>query len=143
MNSTEKLVKIIQEVVRKEIRAALKEELSKQTQITETFNPTINSLKSVKKSKPTGNTIQDLLNETKESGDWRTLGGGTFDSGQAMNFGWQQQIMQEYGESPVVNNIESFIQSNNNGAQDIRQVQINTVPDFSDMMKTMKTKGMI
>lgn len=142
MNSTEKLVKIIQEVVRKEIRAALKEELSKQAQITENYNPTVNSIKTVKKSKPTGNTIQDLLNETKESGDWRTLGGGTFDSGHAKNFGWQQQMLEEHGGG-TVNNIENFIQANNNGAQDIRQVQVNAVPDFSAMMTTMKTKGMI
>lgn len=142
MNSTEKLIKIIQEVVRKEIRAALKEELSKQTQITENYNPTVNSIKTVKKIKPTGNPIQDLLNETKESGDWRTLGGGTFDSGQAMNFGWQQQMLEEHGGG-TVNNIENFIQANNNGAQDIRQVQVNAVPDFSAMMTTMKTKGMI
>ena len=142
MNSTEKLVKIIQEVVRKEIRTALREELSKQKQTTENFNPTVNSIKTVKKSKPTGNTIQDLLNETKESGDWRTLGGGTFDSGHAMNFGWQNQMINEYGGG-VVNNVESFIEANNNGAQDIRQVQVNTVPDFSAMMTTMKTKGMI
>jgi len=142
MNSTEKLIKIIQEVVRKEIRAALKEELSKQTQVTENYNPTVNSIKTVKKIKPTGNPIQDLLNETKESGDWRTLGGGTFDSGHAMNFGWQQQMLEEHGGG-TVKNIENFIQANNNGAQDIRQVQVNAVPDFSAMMTTMKTKGMI
>lgn len=142
MNNTEKLVKIIQEVVRKEIRSALKEELSKQKQVAENYNPTVNSIKTVKKSKPTGNTIQDLLNETKESGDWRTLGGGTFDSGQAINFGWQQQMLEEHNGG-TVNNIENFIQANNNGAQDIRQVQVNAVPDFSNMMKTMKTKGMI
>ncbi len=51
-------------------------------------------------------------------------------------------MMNEYGGG-VVNSVESFIQANNNGAQDIRQVQVNAVPDFSGMMKTMKQKGMI
>lgn len=144
MNSTEKLLKLIQEVVRKEIRLALKEELNKQS-IKETYNPTIENIKRAPKPKPTGNSIQDLLNETAYEGEWRTLGGGTFDAGQAQNFGWQQQIMNEYGDGvvPVTKGIEGFLQQNNNGAQDIRQVQVNSVPDFSNMMNTMKKKGLL
>ena len=144
MNSTEKLLKLIQEVVRKEIRLALKEELGKQP-IKETYNPTIESIKKAPKPKPTGNSIQDLLNETAYEGEWRTLGGGTFDAGQAQNFGWQQSMMNEYGGGsvPVTKGIEGFIQQNNNGAQDIRQVQVNSVPDFSAMMTTMKNKGLL
>ena len=64
MNSTEKLIKIIQEVVRKEIRTALKEELSKKQPLKETYNPTIESIKKAPKPKPTGNNLQDILNET-------------------------------------------------------------------------------
>ena len=143
MNSTEKLLKLIQEVVRKEIRAALKEELGKQS-IKENYNPTIENIKRAPKPKSTGNSIQDLLNETAYEGEWRTLGGGTFDSHQAQNFGFQQQLMNEYGgATPVTKGIEGFIQQNNNGAQDIRQVQVNSVPDFSAMMTTMKNKGLL
>ena len=68
---------------------------------------------------------------------------GNFTSADALTFNHQQALMSEYGENPPVNNIQSFIQANNNGAQDLRQVQVNAVPDFSDMMKTMKNKGMI
>jgi len=147
MNSTEKLIKLIQEVVRKEIRAALKEELSTQSSqpIRETYNPTIESIKRAPKPKPTGNSLQDILNETAYDGEWRTMGGGTYDSAQVQNFGFQQQMMNEYGggAAPTVNSIEGFIKANNNGAQDIRQVQVNAVPDFSDMMTTMKNKGML
>ena len=144
MNSTEKLLKLIQEVVRKEIRAALKEELGKQS-IKENYNPTIENIKRAPKPKSTGNSIQDLLNETAYEGEWRTLGGGTFDSHQSQNFGFQQQLMNEFGgeTTPVTKGIEGFIQQNNNGAQDIRQVQVNSVPDFSDMMNTMKKKGLL
>ena len=144
MNSTEKLLKLIQEVVRKEIRAALKEELGKQS-IKENYNPTIENIKRAPKPKSTGNSIQDLLNETAYEGEWRTLGGGTFDSHQSQNFGFQQQLMNEFGgeTTPVTKGIEGFIQQNNNGAQDIRQVQVNSVPDFSDMMTTMKKKGLL
>ena len=52
-------------------------------------------------------------------------------------------MMNEYNNAPVTKGIESFIQQNNNGAQDIRQVQVNSVPDFSGMMQTMKSKGML
>ena len=144
MNSTQKLLKLIQEVVRKEIRLALKEELGK-SPIKENYNPTIENIKRAPKPKSTGNSIQDLLNETAYEGEWRTLGGGTFDSHQVQNFGFQQQLMNEYGgeATSVTKGIEGFIQQNNNGAQDIRQVQVNSVPDFSAMMTTMKSKGLL
>ena len=141
MKSSE-LIQIIREAVRKEVRAAIREELSKQQPIKEVYNPTIESIKKAPKPKPTGNSLQDILNETAYEGEWRTMGGGTYGAAQAQNFGFQQQMMQEYGGG-VVNSVESFIQANNNGAQDIRQVQVNAVPDFSGMMKTMKQKGMI
>lgn len=150
---TKKFIKIIQEVVRNEVRETirnevrniLKEELSKQP-LKEQYNPTINSLKKNLKPKSTGNALQDILNETAYEGEWKTMGGGTYGAEQAMTFNWQQQMMNEYGEStaPVAKGgIENFIQANNNGAQDIRQVQVNAVPDFSDMMKVMKNKGML
>jgi hypothetical protein len=145
MNSTEKLVKIIQEVVRKEIRLALKEELGSKSTIKESYNPTIENIKRAPKPKPPGNNLQDILNETAYEGEWRTLGGGTFESSQAAGFGWQQQMMNEYGGGnvPVAKGIEGFIQQNNNGDRDIRQVQVNSVPDFSAMMTTMKNKGLL
>ena len=145
MNSTEKLVKLIQEVVRKEIRLALKEELNNKSTLRESYNPTIENIKRAPKPKPTGNNLQDILNETAYEGEWRTLGGGTFESSQASTFGWQQQMMNEYGggATPVTKGIEGFIKQNNNGAQDIRQVQVNSVPDFSAMMTTMKNKGLL
>lgn len=137
---TKKFIKLIQEVVRNEVRAVLKEELSKQS-IKENYNPTIESIKRIQKPKPTGDSLKDILNETAYEGSWRTM--GNFTSADALTFNHQQALMSEYGENPPVNNIQSFIQANNNGAQDLRQVQVNAVPDFSDMMKTMKNKGMI
>ena len=55
MNSTEKLIKLIQEVVRKEIRLALKEELNNKSTLKESYNPTIENIKRAPKPKPTGN----------------------------------------------------------------------------------------
>lgn len=137
---TKKFIKLIQEVVRREVRAVLKEELSKQS-IKENYNPTIESIKRIQKPKPTGDNIQDLLNETAYEGSWRNM--GNFTAADALTFNHQQALMSEYGGAAPVNDVQSFIKANNNGAQDIRQVQVNAVPDFSGMMKTMKNKGMI
>lgn len=137
---TKKFIKLIQEVVRNEVRAVLREELSKQS-IKENYNPTIESIKRIQKPKQIGDSLKDILNETAYEGSWKTM--GNFTSADALTFNHQQSLMSEYGGGAPVNNIQSFIQANNNGAQDIRQVQVNAVPDFSDMMKTMKNKGMI
>ena len=137
---TKKFIKLIQEVVRNEVRAVLKEELSKQT-IKENYNPTIESIKKIQKPKPTGDSLKDILNETAYEGSWRNM--GNFTSSDALTFNHQQALMSEYVGAAPVNDVQSFIKANNNGAQDIRQVQVNAVPDFSDMMKTMKNKGMI
>jgi len=135
-----KFIKLVQEIVRKEIRVILKEELSKQS-VKENYNPTIESIKKIQKPKPTGNNLQDILNETAYEGSWRNM--ANFTSADALNFNHQQALMSEYRGNQPVHNVQSFIQANNNGAQDIRQVQVNAVPDFSNMMKTMKNKGMI
>lgn len=136
---TKKFIKLIQEVVRNEVRAVLKEELSKQS-VKENYNPTIESIKRIQKPKPTGDNLKDILNETAYEGNWRNM--ANFTSADALVFNHQQALMNEYGAAPV-DNIQSFIKANNNGAQDLRQVQVNAVPDFSNMMKTMKNKGMI
>ena len=137
---TKKFIKLIQEVVRNEVRTVLREELSKQS-IKENYNPTIESIKKIQKPKPTGDSLKDILNETAYEGSWRNM--GTFTSADALTFSHQQALMSEYRGNQPVHNVQSFIQANNNGAQDIRQVQVNAVPDFSNMMKTMKNKGMI
>lgn len=136
---TKKFIKLLQEIVRNEVRTVIREELSKQP-IKKTYNPTIESIKEISKPKSTGDSLKDILNETAQEGSWRTM--GSFTAADALNFSHHQSLMNEY-ENNTVDNIESFIQANNNGAQDLRQVQVNAVPDFSDMMKTMKNKGML
>ena len=69
---------IIRQIVREEVAMAIKEvitELKKPTQISKPMTPK----KRTQNSSFTSNKIlNDVLNETAQDGDWKTLGGGEF-----------------------------------------------------------------
>lgn len=135
----------IRQVVREELREVLREELSTPS------TPSLHTLvddepiyetpkrRTVDAPKTNNPVLDGLLMETANS-DWRSM--GNFGADQAQSF-MSQQMRQQNFSQPKATSVEKFIQQNNNGAQDIRQVQINDVPDFSAMMTTMKSKGMI
>jgi hypothetical protein len=135
----------IRQVVREELREVLKEELS--TPSTPSLSVLVDDeplyetpkKRNLASPKTNNHLLDDLLMETANS-DWRSI--GNFGSNQAQTFMSQQMKQQIYSE-PKSTSVENFIKHNNNGAQDIRQVQINDVPDFTEMMSTMKSKGMI
>ena len=72
--------KTIRQIVREEVAMAIHEvitELKKPTQSTKPMTPK----KRTQNSQFTSNKVlNDVLNETAQDGDWKTLGGGTFDS---------------------------------------------------------------
>lgn len=124
------LKSIIQEVVRTEVRTVLREELSNINR-----QPIQQSV--VKPIKKTGNSLQDVLNETAMNSDWRSM--GNFTAEHAPMFTGRQTM-----STPQVGSLDGFMRANAApGAQDLRQIEINTVPDFSGMMNTMKQKGML
>jgi hypothetical protein len=139
------LKEILREVIREELREVLREELSTPT------TPSLSTLvddepiyetpkrRQITAPKTNNSLLDDLLMETANS-DWRSI--GHFGANQAQSF-MPQQVRQQMYTEPKATSVENFIQRNNNGAQDIRQVQINDVPDFSAMMTTMKSKGML
>jgi hypothetical protein len=130
------LKSIIREVVRHEIREALHEVMSN----TSKPQPVIAQKPIQKPLKKTGNSLHDILNETAASNEWRTLNGGPFTANHAPMFNGGMQNFQE----PQTTSVQGFLKNNSNPhAQDIRQVQINDVPDFSAMMTTMKSKGLL
>ena len=140
------LKEILREVIREELREVLREELSTPTtpslSVLVDDEPLYETPKRRNLAAPKTNNplLDDLLMETANS-DWRSM--GTFGSNQAQTFMSQQNRQQMYTE-PKATSVENFIQRNSTpGAQDIRQVQINDVPDFSAMMNTMKSKGML
>jgi hypothetical protein len=85
----------------------------------------------------TGDPLLDLLNETKDNGDWRDL--GNFQTENIQNF--KNQFMPE--KSPQVGDVGAMLTNTNKNTSDINQVEIDVVPNFSKLMGNMKDKGLI
>jgi hypothetical protein len=151
-------IKLLRKVVREEVQSVVREELGLLLEVkepmkivTETKKPTVKnsmveSIRPVAKqpSKPTSftnnNVLNDILNETANGGEWRSVVEAT--SQMAPNFG---PIGGAYGgitETTVVSNVDQMLASAK-PAGDVSNVRIDTVPDFSGLMKTMKEKGQI
>ena len=142
MNKTE-FIQIIREVVRKEVRSVIREELQQQP-IQEVKKPLSNMLGTtpkVKKFITTGNVLEDLINETAQS-DWRSV--GDFTSADAMNF---QSVNNQSFEMNLGTTKPSSVESMLTNAPKVASPEmiqsVAEVPDFTAMMSTMKTKGML
>jgi len=152
-------IKLLRKVVREEVQQVVREELGllleaptpKQT-VVETKKPTMkNSLvdsikpaaykQPVKPSSFTNNSVlNDILNETAQGGEWRSVLDGQSHMAQGFN-----PSMGEYGHSTepmVVESVDQML-ANTRPAGDINAVKIDVVPNFSGLMKTMKEKGQI
>jgi hypothetical protein len=92
----------------------------------------------------TGNPMLDILNETAQAGEWRSLNGG--DSYNAANaVGWAggaPGMMGGGSNTPVVATVDEMIKSQG-PVRDINDVRIDVVPDFSKLMGALKEKGSI
>ena len=142
MNKTE-FIQIIREVVKKEVRSAIREELQKQP-IQETKKPLSSMLGNIPKTKKlvsTGNVLEDLINETAQS-DWRSV--GNFTSADASNF---QSINNQSFEMDLGKTKPSTVESMLNNAPKVTSPEmiqsVAEVPDFTAMMSTMKNKGLL
>ena len=146
-------IKLLRKVVREEVQLVVREELgllleapSPKQPVVETKKTTIkNSLiDSIKPTAPkqpvkqssftNNNVLNDILNETAQGGEWRSIIEGT--SAMAQGFGGG------ISEPTVVNSVDQML-ANTRPAGDINAVRIDTVPDFSGLMKSMKEKGQI
>lgn len=86
----------------------------------------------------TGNPILDLLNETADSGEWRTLNGG-YTAQDAVS--WAGGIPSMGGvNTPVVSSVDQMI-TRQGPVRDINDVKIDVVPDFTGLMNKFKEKG--
>jgi hypothetical protein len=142
---------VLRKIIREEVRGVIREELSHLLKETVSKPPVIKNINapiSLKEQLSTGisskinkssDPIMDLLNETKmnmTNDDYRTIINA--DASMAQGFG-------QYSMStnvPVVENVNQML-ATSRPAADITHVQIDAVPDFSALMKTMKTKGQI
>jgi hypothetical protein len=151
-------IKLLRKVVREEVQNVVREELgllletpkSEQTVVETkktTTNSMIESIKPVKPQQPAkptaftnNNVLNDILNETAHSGEWRSVVEAT--SQMAPNFGPMNGAYGGMTETAVVNSVDQML-SSARPAGDVSQVRIDAVPDFSGLMKTMKEKGQI
>jgi len=147
---TDTFVKLLRKVVREEVQQVVREELGllletpepKRT-VVETKNSLVDSIKDSIPAKPVTPTmfannsiLNDILNETAVNGDFRSM--GSYDSSNAQSFGMGNPM----NETAVVTSVDQML-STARPAGDVSQVQIDAVPDFSGLMKTMKEKGQL
>jgi hypothetical protein len=148
-------IKLLRKVIREEVQQVVREELGllletpepKKTMTeskTSVKNSMVESIKPTRPIKPTSftnnNILNDILNETAQGGEWKSMFEGT--SQMAPNF---SPIGGQYGGIPepvVVNSVDQML-SSARPAGDVTHVQIDAVPDFSGLMKTMKEKGQL
>jgi hypothetical protein len=110
-------------------------------------NSLIESIKPKKQqsTKPTSftnnNILNDILNETANGGEWRSILDAT--SNMAPNFG-MVGLGNDVATAPakVVESVDQMLASAR-PSSDVAHVQIDVVPDFSALMSTMKEKGQI
>jgi hypothetical protein len=152
-------IKLLRKVIREEVQNVVREELGillespkSETTITEAAKPVVKNsmVESIKPVKPTqpakpmsftsNNVLNDILNETVQTGDWRSVVDAT--SQMAPNFGPMNGAYGGMTETAVVNSVDQML-SSARPAGDVTHVKIDAVPDFSGLMKTMKEKGQI
>ena len=148
---TDTFIKLLRKVIREEVQAVVREELGilleapnpkpvvAETKQTTVKNSMVESIKPAKPAQPAkpmaftqNNVLNEILNQTAQSGDWRSV--AEMGSNDVMGFG--------AAEPTVVNSVDAML-ANTRPAGDINSVRIDTVPDFTGLMQTMKAKGQI
>lgn len=95
------------------------------------------------KSQPltsTGNPLLDILNETAQAGEWRSLNGDGYNASDAVSWAGGMPGMMGGSNTPVVSSVDEMIKSQG-PIRDINDVRIDVVPDFSKFMGALKEKG--
>jgi hypothetical protein len=143
----EEMRDILLEAVKSSSKPKLTENKSTQpySKVESTYKPTFSDIiAEERKSIPsTGNPMLDILNETAQAGEWRTLNGGEFNASQAVGWaGGAPGMIGGGSNTPVVATVDEMIKSQG-PVRDINDVSIDVVPDFSKLMSTLKEKGSI
>ena len=112
------------------------------SKIESTYKPSFSDIiAEERKSTPsTGNVMLDLLNETAQAGEWRTLNGGEFNTSQAVGWNGGAPGMMGGSNTPVVATVDEMIKSQG-PVRDINDVSIDVVPDFTGLMGKLKENG--
>jgi hypothetical protein len=104
-----------------------------------TYKPKFSEILAEKKSPvSTGNPVFDLLNETANEGEWRSINGG-YNAQDAVGFSGGLPGMGGIN-TPVVSSVDQMI-SKHAPVRDINDVRIDAVPDFTGLMGKLKENG--
>ena len=116
---------IIRQIVREEVAMAIQEV------ITELKQPTQSQPKKIveKKSFTSNSVLNDVLNETAQDGDWKTLGGGEFTSDR-MN----ELVGGQYGDMMNKNTSQQQVPSSDPMSQFLNK-------NYSEVLKKSKEKS--
>ena len=90
----------------------------------------------------TGNPMLDILNETAQAGEWRTLNGGDYNASDAVSWAGGMPGMMGGSNTPVVASVDEMLKSQG-PVRDINDVRIDVVPDFTGLMGKLKENGKI
>lgn len=90
----------------------------------------------------TGNPMLDILNETAQAGEWRTLNGGDYNASDAVGWAGGAPGMMGGSNTPVVASVDEMLKSQG-PVRDINDVRIDVVPDFTGLMGKLKENGKI
>jgi len=112
------------------------------SRVESTYKPTFSDIiaEERKPTPSTGNVMLDLLNETAQAGEWRTLNGGEFNASQAVGWNGGAPGMMGGSNTPVVATVDEMIKSQG-PVRDINDVSIDVVPDFTGLMGKLKENG--
>ena len=91
----------------------------------------------VKKPKSSGDPLIDLLNETAQAGEWRSLNGDGYNASDAVS--WAGGMP---GGNVQVGTVDQMLAKPQH-VSDINEVRIDVVPDFTDLMSKLKERGSI
>lgn len=153
MSQVNLLRKLIGEEVRKVVREELKNFLVEARVPASKPSYATTIKESVQKAKPTpkpvysDDPIKQLLAETAyamDTSEYKTMVNASSDMAQGFPQMFMQQQQQETltSQPQVVESVTEML-ANTRPTNDINQVTIDTVPDFSQLMQTMKAKGQI
>ena len=150
----------LRRLIREEVKAAIQEQLAEilkeaitvnstvKQQITETEKPKKQAIPGTLNTKPprpvapqlaSGNPLNSLLAETAYSMTSDDMSSLSFNSSDAVGFGTALPMQ---AESQVTDTIQGMF-ATARPSSNIEMVQINAVPDYTELMSNLKAKGVI
>ena len=127
---------MIRQIVREEVAMAIHEVITELKQPAQQVSQSKPKKKVIEKKEFTKKSIlNDVLNETAESDEWKTMGGGTYDSSRA-----NEVLSSQYGDmmSGKPSGDQMVASMGVNPSQVSDTVKDNLVKDYSGLLKNME-----